>query len=112
MKTLKKFFPISFKFVKDGGNLAVGIIIYVLVGLAIPGILTVLSLLLNLIASILPILLIITVPLGFVVGIINTVIGLYCLAGIIIEILVFTKTIKDPDAPIEVEAVESNTDAE
>lgn len=109
MQTLKKFFPLSFKFVKDGGNLAVGIIIYVAIGILVPALLTGVMAVVNAVAAILPILLIITLPLSILVGLLNTVISLYCLAGIVFQILVYTKVFKDPDAPIEVEAVDVET---
>ena len=110
MQTLKKFFPLSFKFVKDGGSLAIGIIIYAAVGLIVPAILTVISVVLSWLFSwtiVLPFII------GPIIGLMNTAIGLYCLAGIVFQILVFTKVFKDPDAPVEVDAVEEKTtDAE
>ena len=112
MQTLKKFFPLSFKFVKDGGNLAIGIIIYVAIGIIVPVVLGAIMAVANGIAALLPILLIITLPLSIIVGVIDGVISLYCLAGIVFLILVYTKVFTDPDAPIEVQATEENsTDA-
>lgn len=94
MKELKKYFPLSFKYVKDGGNLAVGIIIYVVAAIVIPAVLTAIS-------AVLGVILAFTIVLPFIIGgligIVNPLVGLYCLAGIVIQILVFTKTIKDPD---------------
>ena len=39
---------------------------------------------------------------GGIAGLIGSVVSLYCLAGIVFQILVFVKAIKDPDAePVE-----------
>lgn len=104
MKTLKKFFPLSFKFVKDGGNLAVGIIIYVLAGLLIPGALTLVSMLIGALLGLLlmGVGVVLAGIVGGILGLLGTVVSLYCLAGIVFQILVFVKVIKDPDAePVE-----------
>lgn len=115
MQTLKKFFPLSFKFVKDGGNLAVGIIIYVLVGTVAPTLAAIISGVLAFVISLITFGLgsILAVPLGLLIGAVGGLISMYCLAGIVFQILVFTKVFTDPDAPIEVQATEENgTDAE
>ncbi len=115
MQTLKKFFPLSFKFVKDGGNLAVGIIIYVLAGLLVPGALTLVSMLIGALLGflLLGVGVVLAGIVGGILGLLGTVVSLYCLAGIVFQILVFTKVFKDPDAPVEVDAVEEKTtDAE
>ena len=79
MDTLKRFFPLSFKFAKDVANLIIGIIIYVVIGAVAPAILGILGFL--------PII-------GWILGIVSSLVGIYCLAGIVIQILVFAKVLK------------------
>ncbi len=80
MDALKKIFPLSFQFAKDVANLIIGIIIYVVIGAIAPVILGILG----------------SVPVvGWILGIVSSLVGIYCLAGIIIEILVFAKVLKD-----------------
>lgn len=87
MDTLKKFFPLSFKYTKDVANLIIGIIIYVLVG-AVAGaciaLATLLTVWIPLVGAII----------GWALGIISSLVGIYVLAGIVIQILVFAKVIK------------------
>ena len=79
MDTLKKFFPLSFKFAKDVANLIIGIIIYLVIGAIAPAILGILGFL--------PVI-------GWILGIVSSLVGIYCLAGIVIQILVFAKVLK------------------
>ncbi len=79
MDLLKKLFPISFKYAGSVAELIIGILIYV-VGGAIAG--AVIGFLAGL-----PVI-------GFVFGLIGSVLGIYSLAGIIIEVLVFCKVLK------------------
>lgn len=79
MDTLKKFFPLSFKFAKDVANLIIGIIIYLVIGAVAPAILGILGFL--------PVI-------GWILGIVSSLVGIYCLAGIVIQILVFAKVLK------------------
>jgi len=79
MDALKKIFPLSFKFAKDVANLIIGILIYVVIGAIAPAILGILGFL--------PVI-------GWILGIVSSLVGIYCLAGIIIQILVFAKVIK------------------
>ena len=79
MDTLKKLFPISFKFADTVANLIIGILIY-LVGGAVVG--TVLGWL-----SIIPLV-------GIIFSLAASVVGIYCLAGIVIEALLFAKVLK------------------
>ena len=110
MQTLKKFFPLSFKFVKDGGNLAVGIIIYIGISIGVSVLMTILGFIGGFILGLIPAIGIVLAGLwGTVLGMVSTVASLYCLAGIVFQILVFTKVFTDPDAPIEVEAVDVET---
>lgn len=79
MDILKKVFPISFKFTQDVANLIIGILIYVVGGAvagAVIGFLT-------------------GIPLvGWLFGIVGSLIGIYSLAGIVIQVLVFAKVLK------------------
>lgn len=79
MDLLKKIFPLSFSFADTVANLIVGILIYVVASLLVGAILGLIGL----------------IPLiGIVFQLIAGVFGLYCLAGVVIEILVFTKVLK------------------
>ena len=84
MDILKKLFPLSFSHVKDTNKLGIGILIYVLVPVL-------LGLILGLIAGLL-------LPLAFILSpifyVIDTVLGLYCLAGLVIQLLVQFDVIK------------------
>jgi len=80
MDILKKIFPLSWAFTKDVANLIIGILIYV-VGGAIAGAI------IGLLAAI-PVI-------GIIFGLVGSLIGIYSLAGIVIQILVFTKVLKD-----------------
>ncbi len=79
MDTLKQIFPLSFKYTKDVANLIIGILIYIVVGI-IGGILIG-------IVGLIPFI-------GFVVGLLGGLLDLYCVAGIVIQILVFAKVLK------------------
>ena len=80
MELLKKIFPLSWKYTQDITNLIIGILIYV-VGGAIAGF----------IISILG-----QIPIiGFIFGLVGAVVGLYAFAGIVLQILIYTKVIKD-----------------
>ena len=79
MDFLKKFFPLSFKYVGEAANLVVGIIIYVVAGI-------VGGLLIGLFGGI-PVLNILCPLLG-------ALLDVYVVAGIVIEILVHCKVIK------------------
>lgn len=79
MDKLKLLFPISFKYADSVANLIIGILIYV-VGSAIAGV--ILGWL-----SILPIV-------GLIFSLVGSVLGIYCLAGIVIEVLLFAKVLK------------------
>lgn len=80
MDILKKIFPLSWAFTKDVANFIIGILIYV-VGGAIAGAI------IGLLAAI-PVI-------GIIFGLVGSLIGIYSLAGIVIQILVFTKVLKD-----------------
>ncbi len=88
METLKKFFPLSFKRLDSVANLVIGILIYLLVGL-VAGALIALS---TLIVVWIPV---IGAIIGWALGVVSSLIGLYVLAGIIIQILAYCKVFKD-----------------
>ena len=88
METLKKFFPLSFKRTDSIGNLIIGILIYLVVGVVVGALIT----LSVLIAGWLPI---VGPIIAWALGVVSSLIGIYVLAGIIIQILVFAKVIKD-----------------
>lgn len=108
MQNLKKFFPLSFKFVKDGGNLAVGIIIYIAISVGVSILMSIVGGIIGGLLGLIPVIgLVLAFLVGAVLGLVSTVASIYCLAGIVFQILVFTKVIKDPDTPIVVEAFDS-----
>lgn len=88
METLKKLFPFSFKYTDSVGNLVLGILLYLVVGI-VAGALIWLA---TAIAGWIPVL---GAILGWALGVIGALIDLYVLAGIVIQILVFCKVIKD-----------------
>ena len=88
MDTLKKLFPLSFKFSKDVANLIVGIIVNLVLGLLV-GVLIKLA---TLLTGWLPV---IGKLIAWALGVVSSLIGIYVLAGIIILVLVFTKVIKE-----------------
>ncbi len=79
MDKLKLLFPISFKYADSVANLIIGILIYA-VGSTIAGV--ILGWL-----SILPIV-------GLIFSLVGSVLGIYCLAGIVVEVLLFAKVLK------------------
>lgn len=97
---LKKIFPLAFKFTDSVGSLILGLVIHLFGG---PIVAAVVGLILGIT--------IILLPLSPIVG---AVIGLYSFVAAVIEILVFAKVIKEPDAAEEKaeEKAEENSDAE
>lgn len=88
METLKKIFPLSWKYTKDVANLIIGIIVYLLVGV-LAGVVIFLATMLTgwipLVGGII----------GWALGVVGSLIGIYTLVGIILQLLVFFKVIKD-----------------
>ena len=80
METLKKIFPLSFKFLDSVANLIIGALVYLVVGV-------IASVAIGLLAFI-PIV-------GVIVGICGALIDLYVLAGIVILFLAYFKVLKD-----------------
>ena len=79
MNILKTLFPISFRFADSVANLIIGILIY-LVGGAIAGT----------VIGFFP-----AIPLiSDILSLVSYLLGIYCFAGIVIEVLVFVKVLK------------------
>lgn len=79
METLKKIFPLSFKYIGDLGKILIGILIYIIVG-ALGGVL------IGIVGSI-PII-------GIFAWILGAALDIYVVAGIIIQILAHCKVIE------------------
>ena len=87
MDALKKIFPISFKYTKDAANLIIGILIYVVAGI-IAGAIIWLS---GMITGWIPV---IGMLVGWILGLLGSLIDVYVVAGIVIQVLVFAKVLK------------------
>lgn len=79
MNSLKKIFPLSFKYVGSAANLVIGILVYLLVGI-VGGLVIGLT-------AIIPIV-------NIVCGLLGALLDLYVVAGIVIQILVHCKVLK------------------
>ena len=88
METLKKFFPMSWKYTKDVPNLIKGILIYIVIGL-LAGAAIALS---GLITGWIPV---VGALVGIILKLAGALVDVYVLAGIVIQVLVYTKVIKD-----------------
>lgn len=88
METLKKIFPMSWKYTKDVPNLIKGIIIYVVLGLVAGAVLAISGIITGWIFFIGAIV-------GVLLGLIGGLVELYVIAGIVIQVLVYTKVIKE-----------------
>lgn len=88
MSTLKKLFPLSWKYSNDTANLIIGIIIHLVAGVLVGALIT----LATFISVWIPI---VGLIIAWALGVVSSLVGIYLLAGIVIEILVFAKVIKD-----------------
>ena len=88
METLKKFFPLSFKYTKDVASLVIGILIYILLGIVAGALVALATFLTVWIPVVGPVI-------AWLLGIVSSVFGIYNLAGIVILILAFAKVIKE-----------------
>lgn len=86
MDMLKKIFPLSFKNVDTVANLVVGILIYLVVGIVAGAVIWLATAITGWIPAI-------GFIIGWALGLVGGIIELYVLAGIIIQVLVFTKVI-------------------
>ena len=87
MDALKKIFPLSFKRTDTAGNLIIGILLYIVVAIVAGALIT----LATLIGGWIPV---VGAILAWALGVVGSLIGVYTLAGIIIQILVFAKVLK------------------
>ena len=79
MDMLKKLFPLSFKYVDSVSNLVIGILVYLIAGFLIGALIRILA----------------KIPvLGLIFGIAGGLVDIYCLAGIVIQVLVYIKVLK------------------
>lgn len=86
MDTLKKIFPLSFKYVGDVKNLVIGVILYVVAGIIAGAVIGIAVLLTGI-----PVL---GAILALVLRVLGSLVDLYVTAGIVIEFLVHFKVIK------------------
>lgn len=88
MDMLKKFFPYAFKVgAKDTNNLVVSIVLHLVAGLIVTLVLFLLGLVLGLIP-------VIDVLFGIVAWVVGSVIDLYCLAAIVLSVLLYFDVLK------------------
>ena len=88
MQALKKLFPLSFKYTKDVANLVIGILIQV-VAIVVVGLLIKLA---TLLTGWIPV---VGLLIAWILGVISSLLGLYLLASIVIQVLVFCNVIKE-----------------
>lgn len=88
MDSLKKLFPLSFQRTDSAGNLILGILLYLVIGILAGALIWLATAL----VSWIPVL---GAVLGWALGVVSALIELYVLAGIVIQILVFCKVLKD-----------------
>ena len=88
MDTLKKIFPLSWKYTNGAGNLVVGILIYIVIGILGGAVLS----LSGLITGWIPV---VGAIIGWALRVIGALVDVWVVAGIVIQILVFCKVIKD-----------------
>lgn len=88
MDTLKKIFPMSWKFTADVSNFVVGIIIYIV--LCVP-----VGIVLGLAKIIVEWIPLVGNVLVWALGVIGVLVGLYAIIGLVLLILVYCKVITD-----------------
>ena len=88
METLKRFFPMSWKYTKDVPNLIKGILIYIVIGLLAGAVIAISGLITGWIP-------VVGALVGIILKLIGALVDVYVLAGIVIQVLVYTKVIKD-----------------
>ncbi len=87
MDMLKKIFPLSWKYTKDLTSLVIGIVIQLIVGIVAGLILWV--------AGFLTAIPVLGLILALILRIAGSLVDLYVLVGIILQLLIFFKVIKD-----------------
>ena len=80
MDMLKKFFPLSFKYVGSVANLVIGVLIHLVVGVLAGWAIS--------LVSIIPIV-------GWIIGVLGGLVDLYVLAGIVVMFLEHFQVLKD-----------------
>lgn len=88
MDALKKIFPLSFKKMEKAGDLVMGIIVYLIAAIVAAVVIFLATLIVGWIPVVGPLV-------GWVLGVVGGLVDLYALVGIVIQILVYTKVIKD-----------------
>jgi len=88
METLKKLFPLSFKRTDTAANLVVGILIYVVAAIVAGAVIGLSALITGWIP-------VIGLLIGWALGVVGSIVEIYVVAGIVIQILVFAKVIKE-----------------
>ena len=88
METLKKIFPLSFRWMDTVANLVIGIVVYLVVGV-LAGALIALA---TVLVGWLPVL---GGLVGWALGVVGSLVGVYCFAGLVIHVLAYFKIIKD-----------------
>ncbi len=88
MDILKKLFPLSFKKMSEVKELIIAIVVYLVVAI-LAGVAIFLA---TLIVGWIPV---VGALVGWLLGIVGSLIDLYALVGIVLVILVYTKVIKD-----------------
>lgn len=84
MDSLKKFFPLSFKYTGSVSNLVIGVLVYILVGI-LAGVVIFLA---TLIGALIPI---IGPLLAWALGVVGALVDVYVVAGIVIQFLAHFK---------------------
>ncbi len=87
MDILKKFWPYAMKERTSGGDLAIAIIIYLVAGILAGAVIALATFLVAWIP-------VIGWLIAWVLGLLSSLVGLYCLAGIVFAILSFCKVLK------------------
>lgn len=88
MDVLKKIFPLAFKKRESVGNLVIGIIVQILV-IAVAGLAIWLA---TALVGWIPV---VGALVAWVLGIVSSLLGLYCLVSIILSVLDYAKVFKD-----------------
>lgn len=87
MAALKNLFPLSWKYTKSVGNLIVGVIVHLVAEVVVGALIALASMLTGWIP-------VVGALIGWVLGIISSLLGIYIFVGIVLMILVFLKVIK------------------
>lgn len=89
MDILRKIFPLSFKYVDTPTNFALGIVLYIVIGIAVGVGLKLIGMIFSFLPSLLELMA------DILLGTIGSFAEMYIVGGIIISTLLFIKVIKD-----------------